>query len=410
MVPVGSKDESELKIVRTAYNGGDHDIPRADSGKAQDTMNQWNIVTSGHLKESSRSTYTIAAGAGQAVYVERRIASDDKNVGTYGLLQGWPDALKTAAQIEMAALLNTNVVTSKDEAFKRVVAKPMYSKLCAAYRLSDNPNIFNPMAGTGEDAKYPVAAVSRPLLPHLLTSFLEGTAATYDQKLNSFAEVRVEYKTGNIWRLAEEADGFSQMDADGTCWLRGARSLGVTHSVTTSGTSPNIVVTVTPRLLRMTVAIPADHRLDAVRSLSTDPTVIGSNVTTEAGDEDRISQDLSRLYFADTRQLYQRWLRIDSYPTPESVGGTAATEQIGANPLRDDSKYLDAHLDKRLREIGRLKRSGRLVIPRLAPSYSVGEQVRNLDCSSGAFPVRGAIVGVRYVCEHDEVMTELIIS
>jgi hypothetical protein len=208
---------------------------------------------------------------------------------------------------------------------------------------------------------------------------LQGATPSY-AALQAFGQVLFEVNPYGLqsqitnpdyWFQSTQQDDF-QTDADGTIWLRGLRGLPTPQSfgVSFSGTAPNIVITAWPAAIRMTCAIPCDHRVTGGYKISSDPTP-GLQVyefTSGSSDANRIDPSLSRLHFVDARQLYSRWQRYNSFPQPQSAGGTQAANQI----LRDDSGYLTTAVQRKLEDIGRVGKNNNPRIPYLNFAFEPG--------------------------------------
>jgi len=413
----GSFYINQVQIVKARYSGGGIDISRPTSGNAADRLNSQKLVVTASLKESGRNLYTMAAIAGALVYIERRVYSqttDNDSDGTRGLKKAWTATLLTALQDEIKAALNASTYSTAEEAFQALVRKPQYWKVCAAYRISED---YNFMLGTSESG-LPLCEMGRPILPHQLTSSLEGAAGDTYSRLSARAPIPVEISANGTFTdmaLPDSNDGLT-LDADGTIWLTGLRSQSKTYTIAVTGTAPSVsAVAITPYALRMNVAIPCDHRIVDAMKIPTDQTANVTEVGNLNDDADRIDTTLSRLYYADAGALYSKEIRGSptvpdaarkSWPTPESVASTNAYDD---KILRNDIFYLRDALKRRLADIGRVERSGRLVIPHLCFGMPIGTAIRDLANSSGAnFPVRGIIYEITYNANGDETQwTEL---
>jgi hypothetical protein len=281
--------------------------------------------------------------------------------------------------------------------------KPKYMKLFAAYQITET---FDFMEGTDEEG-FPRANLSRPVLPRLLSSFLQHTPANSTEalttygRLNARSQVHVEYSTTGTsnWQRTDINDGF-KIDADGTLWFMGLRSLLKTYgtpSVTLSGGSVTLV-TIPANALRMTLAIPTDHRLTRGAQLTADKSASSGFVKLGIADADeaQIDSSLSRTFYADAGQLYTKEIVADpSWPEPESITNSVQAE---AGVIRDDSEYADAAALRRLNDIGRMARTGRLITPHIECTARPGQAI---DClvnrgHSGDFPIRGVVQTVIY--------------
>jgi hypothetical protein len=145
---------------------------------------------------------------------------------------------------------------------------------------------------------------------------------------------------------------------------------------------------------------------DATQNIPVTPTAAN------AADAGRIDKTLSRLHFVDARRLYQKWLRKNSYPHPQAVGGTQypdAPTGLGpggmgpANALRDDSDYLDTAIRRKLEEVGRVGKGGSLKMSHLNFAHEPGQAVTALANSDGTlWPVGAVKKEVHFSAGRDE--------
>jgi hypothetical protein len=392
LVAVPTRFRSEAEAV---------DLPYAYRGHAKDNL-KYPTVTGGKLVEKSEMTRTRFVGMGSHVFIERRCstrAADHEGGGTrtaenYGgsgtpaLLPAWSlhdqDLCCTAAVDE-----STGSVTA--ESYLKALAK--YWWVFTTYIL--NPQ-FNFMQGTNYE-NYPRAKITRPVLPTLL-SFAGSTSAANDiQPYPVRPELYDSSKSSPAWTLGVEGDGLQVMD-NGIIYLPGlAKTMlgtgGVENNTLERGAwrsatgSPWPVadgqLSVQLNDIRMTLAIPCDHRL--MRSVN----LLGSDSGSTRGqivdspDGDKFETDFSRTQIVDLNGLYVSWLRIDSYPVPESAGGTVADNYVddrqAATALRSDSAQLLAHIKKAAAEHGRILCEGALNVGgRFVEGWKIGTQVKAL--------------------------------
>lgn len=396
MLPM-QEGQSQLAIVKTRYAGQGITLNRPTTGAASEALQSFNIVTSGGYEESIRNTYTKVSIGGALVYIEKRLASTG-TTGQYGLKPAWSADLQSELKAEIEADLNGGdpAYATAKLAFEGLLQKPKYYKICAAWRIAPD---YDYQSGTSETG-YPIAEIGRPILPAQLTSYLEGLAGSTSNtdRYSTRCPLYVEYSldattdTDGSWTLATEHVP-QAIDADGTIWITALRSLAQSYEITQSGSSPNISVTINVARIRMNVAIPADHRLEKTYSMPQD-TSGGQTLTADFPDAERIDSALSRNYSAAAEQLYRYELRTSgSYPTPATRDGEAP----GAKVLADDTAYLNALVARRLLDLGRVQREGRLIMPHHVFSLRPGAQIKSVQNSSGGdFPIRGIVDAVRY--------------
>lgn len=361
--------KSNLSIVRTAYNGEGLGIARPVSGKPSQRMTTPRYISGGSLNENSDELYGKVVAGGGPVYIERRIDNDTGG----GLQQQWTAADQTAVGTYIAAKVNVNPAALKQATAE---ALAFYPTVGAAYALTPT---FDFQAGTTEGAYPRGTAYLRPILPHLLAAYTNNAAGTTPQELSSYRKpILVEYKDGSVWKIAGLADGL-RIDADGTFWLTGLRDRGLTLLITTAGVVPNVTVTVTARKLRLTVAIPCDHRLIGEASMS--------NIK-DMTDSDRILEQPETL-FIDAGDLYDQEIQKASWPIPESVTGSA----VANAELRNDATLVAGHAKSRWQQVCRLKKKCVLRFPRLDGAPLPGTAIKEL-MNTGAgdtYPVRGVV-------------------
>lgn len=467
----GDSTGSTITVVRTRLSNGvkGETLPRPMNGNAADVLSDLRAVTGGNIRESSKNTYTKAAAGGNTVFIERRLYSniDSADGSSTGLTWGWDATVAANFAADLATIVNNtggtavccarnsdgtvsaNVLTGSQEfkttsgqptseavvrqaAEKYLFNQPYYQRLFASWLIDP---AFDYQAGTSESGM-PRAPMSRPMLPHLLTSMLQGATAqqgatpTYAQ-LQAFGQVLFEYNpygqqaqitNEDYWNMTPKADDF-QINADGTFWLRALRDQNLTWYVSPVGYAPAIVLTIKPAAIRATFAIPCDHRVEGGYKIACDATenLAVTPTAANASDAGRIDKTLSRLHYVDARRLYQKWLRKNSYPQPRKAGGSQypdAPTGLGAggmgpaNALRDDSDYLYTSVRRKLEDVGRVGKGGSLKIPHLNFANEPGQAVTALANSDGTlWPVGAVKKEVHFSAGRDEPQyTELVLE
>jgi len=394
MVP-DSTDESPTNIMSislTRYDGGGVNMNRPALGNAQTVLDQPKIILGASLKESGKNTYTRFAASGELVFIERRINTKDDNTGT--LLRAWDTATDTA----FLEYIQTRVDDGDTLIIARQKADREFTSFGHAYQLDPT---FDFQAGTGESAET-IAEVGRPILPELLTSYLEEEAETNTlDKLRFRRPIVVEFQEegddpdSDPWLLADFNTGMI-VDADGTIWFPGLRERGLTYTAVESGG----VVTVTNRKLRFTVAIPADHRITAERKLAIDETALVEQIAGTAANENRIAKGFERMYYANSAGHYAKEERVDSWPIPETVTGTAQPDDkpglADDDFLRNDQVNLENHVERRARDLGRLEKSGELIFGRIVPSMKPGIKIATLEGSGSPYSIKGVTTSILF--------------
>jgi len=375
-----------IEIVPTRYSGGGDSIARATAGNANPVLNNC-VFAAGTIEEDATDLFTMVAVTGERVFIERR----------FDTVSGSLSWAYTAADLSSWKTLQ-NGATPLTRLTRFEEANATYNKVFAALRVTTTNDY---QAGTSEEG-LPLANIGKPPLPSLLSSFLEGVenSATLMDRMNTPYAIRFEYSedSGATWKMAEEQDGLSINPQDGTIWITGLRSIGRTFK--SSGTTLNeklsAVSSATPVDIRATLAMPTDHRLTAARKLTTDPTINVLPSTDTQDDNDRIEPGFSRLYYIDADRLYAKHIRYDAYPVPQSAGGS-----VQSAPIRDDSSvahdYIGAHAQRKISELGRLKKTARIIYPLLYSLWRPGMAIKEL-LNIGAAGTVTSTVPVRAVC------------
>jgi len=388
------------------------EIPYAAGGHAATTLKK-GVVTRVNFQESSEHTATRAIASTGLVKVETRCsmkASD--HGGTAAIRKAWTQEREDAMWDYAVTLGRTK------EAVRKAYQK--YPEVGVCYEL--NPS-FNFQTGTDHSA-YPRAAITRPVWPFLL-SFQGSSTGPIDSNMRPYpTQVEVYSNSGAVWTVSIENTGFQPMDngiielpilrelfleaafaSSFTDFPLGAFQLsGITTLASGSWTKSNIVVSD----IRMTLAIRCDHRymMLAKSTIDLGSSVSGDLIIDDAPDNDRLAEGYSKPLYLDLQNLYELWFRYNSYPEPQSSGGTMfANKSTVANALRSDDALLLSHLRRALKERYRLKRSGYIACDGcFQTSWPIGAQVAKLIPIGGAaslkpFDLRAVITGRRFAHE-----------
>lgn len=368
MRPMQSLFKNELMIVRTQYLSGGITIGRGTAGHASAVLNQ-NVISDGIFEEDIGELFTRVAIAGELVYIERRISTYTSTQ----LVTGWSSSDQTAALALMDAGIPAQSITGKTEdCFKAVFNQ--YKRVFAAYHIDEE---FDPTASTTQSA-FPRCNTPRVPLTTLLSNYLENASGTGSlDKLSDRVPVFFEVSAdGSAWELCTEHDGFSVDREDGTIWLKGLRKSSGGAGTTINGSLLGAPLTCTPRYVRCTLAIPCDHQLvdwAKLKSESGNSAAPGAGVVDMADDAGKLSSHLSRLYYGDSEDLLQLAIKQASYPLPEKAGGSSETAT-----LRDDTELLRAQVKRRLMDLGRVRRTGRLVFNHIEDGIHPGDMIQDI--------------------------------
>lgn len=349
-------------------------------------------VAGGGLEEDGSRAYTAATTAGAPVALERRLAF--VLAGGQGLERAWNAEDETAFKQYIDA--HPTMPRSKQALLEACWKFP---RVYAAYQVERD---FDLLAGT-KFAGEARATAHPPALPELLT-----TAALGAQREVPLP-VAVELKdNAGQYRARTMLDGL-QVDADGTIWLPGLREagLGGDEQGTWKG-SPGAPLSLAARELRLTVALALDRRL--TEGLALPAAGLGLAAADPNGCAGRFANGLARTYWVDAGAAYREDLRKDAWPVPQSVSGSvqASDRATAGAELRSDAARARAHVQRRLAEVARTEKTGRLVFERPA-LWQPGTAIAGLAAAgAGVCAVRGIVWRVRHDYRRQRTELELI--
>ena len=376
-----------IEVVPTRYSGDGISIARATAGNANPNLDNC-VFAAGTIEEDGTDLYTMVGVAGETVYIEKRF---DTVSGSLSWAYAADDF--TAWKSYQSSATPLNRLTKFEEANSR------YNKVLSALRVTTT---YDYQGGTDEEGM-PLANIGKAPLPNLLTPFLEGSNVTLTEKLSAPRPICFEYSEdgGTTWLASPEPDGLTINQEDGTLHIDGWRAAGRTFIASSDEEELEEkladVANVTPVDIRVTLAMPCDHRLTAARKLTTDSTPNVAPSTDAHEDSDRIEPDFSRLMYIDADRLYAKYIRDVAYPITQSAGGTAQSDE-----LRNDTTYIEAHAQRKISDFGRIKKSARLTYPLLYSLWRPGYVIRELQNIGSANTVTSA-VPIRAVC-HEVIM------
>ena len=398
------------------------DIPYAAGGHAATTLKK-GVVTRVNYQESSEHTATRAIASTGLVKIETRCSmrSADHGGGTPGLRKAWSQE-RQDAMCEYAISLGRT-----KEAMREAYQK--YPEVGVCYEL--NPS-FDFQAGT-DHSGYPRAPIPRPVWPFLL-SFQGNSTGPIDSNMRPYpVQVEVYVPGAAEWNITIENTAFQPMD-NGIIELPMLRELSLeamfAQDYATAGLPPGAFYLsgigtlngsngpwnkshVVAADIRMTLAIRCDHRYMMLAKSTTDlsSSVSGDLIIDDAPDNDRLAEGYSKPLYLDLQNLYELWLRYNSWPEPEGRNGNVqfSNKTTVANALRSDETLLLSHLRRALKERYRLKRSGHLAVDGcFQTAWPIGSQVAKLVPIGGAaslkpFDIRAVINGRRFAQEQQVV-------
>ncbi len=266
--------------------------------------------------------------------------------------------------------------------------------------------------------------------PSMSSDFLSGApevAALNPQSTQGSLTPEAPISSTAAWTPAPKGDGLA-IDADGRINLHGLRDQQditfifrhTREEQTEENPYPDIdTLTLVPVPLRMTVAIPCDHRVTKAVRLAVDPGDKGNEnfpaIADTPNDSDRIASNFTRHYFSDVSSLYRKQIRkgglVDdtdsSYPIPSSVPGVAGHNFYRPGSIADDSDLLEAHAREKAREMCRLDRGNNLGSPHILDVVEPGDMIESFD---NGWPLRACVQAVHYQFEGDgdQVTTRVI--
>jgi len=373
-----------LEIISTRYTSGGITIKRPMSGDAEDELDDPKIVVGGSYIENFQNLYTRFTTQGDLVFVETRVNSTDANDGN--LQEAWGAVTSSFARTFMQA--ESDLGTDENEARKAL--SKHFPHFGAAYHINPSYDFLTGL--TESDSDRSLLAIKRPILPHLLTSYLQDDGeATVAEKASFRRPVPVEFQNegqdpdADSWFLTFENNGFKRF-ADGTIWFEGLRDQNLTYTI--KGWNSNNV-TLHPRHLRITCAVPADHGIMESRATPNDTSAVAEPLIVEAGYGERVAVGVARHLFSEPRGLFGKEIRdAGAFPEPETVTGATAP---GEKTIRDDSALLSQHVERRGKDVGRVEVGGRLIIPHITSNFFPGLAVRGLQNDNGVFRI-GAMI------------------
>jgi hypothetical protein len=395
-IDFSDEEKPTLSIVRTRYivaddeNGPGTYILRPVSGG---DLGDAKMTVAGSLVEDASNLFTRVTLAGAPVVVERRASMS----GSQGMLKAWTDTEKEALSGFIHARMLSGV--RLDEAVRLGLRK--YPDVFGAFRLDPDWNFASGLLAVSGKG---LAAVGRPILDSLLTSYL--SSGDEDNRQQFRRPVLWEYlpDSSTNWRPAIVGD--MTVDARGTIRINSIRDASdgfdqwQTFTAVASGLSTSGLASITGNNMRATFAIPHDYRLTQTVRHPSDYNE--DTVPAEEFDADRVAGSTGRHAYVmaskdfaqdgDRGQFRQEW-RYGSWPIPETVNDSVVAEDA-ANPYLDDSSDILKAAKRRAQKLCRLRRGGALTIPRLCTTWRLGTPVNAIEYNGGRWPLRSVITSL----------------
>lgn len=355
-------------------------------------------ITGGNYSVSAESTITRATGHGSLVKIETRVGTDDDS-----LVQAWNGDDETAMkQLAVSLGGGTATVETVQQAFDQ------YWWVGTTYTI--NP-AFDFQEGT-DQSDNTRAPITRPIWPMLLS--FQGNRLTAGDILPW--PVRAECSVSGTFVTGMEADGLEVWD-DGIIYMPGLRaiklqgdgtgagtftwnSVGGTISggIPIAGSGATAMIDISFNYVRVSLAIPCDHRLNYTSDVA---------IGLTSPDADQFTSDFSRGVVLDLNGMYELWLRMDSWPIPEGSGADAAADDLPTtdNAVRSDLELLQGHVDRALVDNYALDKSASVIeFKDIVTGYAIGTAVNNLapvgdgvPAGRRPYPVRARVGGRRFI-------------
>ncbi|HYF49521.1 MAG TPA: hypothetical protein VEJ63_08950 [Planctomycetota bacterium] len=394
----GHGARSVLEIISTRFIDGVSrplNVLRPAGGAITDTAGRIGVIA-GQIEEDGADTYTSVVVSGAPVQLETRVEFTSGGA----LEAAWSSADEAAFR---SYVKNHPTRPDTPEAFIEACWK--FPRVFAAYSVSRN---YDWLSGT-KYASHPRVAASPPLLPQLLSTYTEQLSGKKRRVFPYPVTIELKDESGD-YRARSILDGL-EVDDDGTLWLTAHREAGLSDPETgtwkgSAGDGNSLL----PRDLRITLAFLLDHRLTASAALGAS-SASGTVVADPNAEAAAIASGWSRQYLADCGDAYAEQLRKGAWPLPQSLtGSTAASDRATTgNELKTDADLAQAHAQRRLTEVGRVRKSSRLVFPSCM-LFKPGQAITLLDnrgISSGSYPLRGVISRVIHNYESNTTAVEL---
>lgn len=353
---------------------GGASLPYAAGGAGKDTL-KLAVVTSGFYSESSENTITRVTGLGSLVKIETRVNTNYSSPASATLLPAWTEEDETA-------FLTACVVGGQADETTFEEAASRYPNVYTMWILNRE---FNFQASTDYSA-FPRAEITRPIWPTLLS--FKGNATGVGDIMPY--PVRAEANTGSAYELCPEFNGYQPWD-NGIIYmpmLRDAPLAGKIGAWRWTGAEFGVsgdMLAVTKNNIRMTMAIPCDHRLAHAVGVIGDPVATFTDaqrfaLVDSSPDAEKFETDFARSSVIDLNFLYECWLRINSWPEPEASAGTSmATNKTSpetGGALRTDVDQLRSHVNRHLYEHFQLSKDGPITFDNtLVTAYPPGTVV-----------------------------------
>ena len=381
-----------LKIVSSRYRDGTGSLniatgPLARSAPPIVGAFNYPSITDGYIGQNGRNVLTQLGVSGELAFVEQR-CSELPTSGPAQLVPRWKKS-------DMDALIAAGAAAPYGTpAAVRQYLWTQFPYVGTTYSL--NPEWDFRITGATDDAwlNMDLANIPRPVGRSILTWIGGNGMRDYQQ---ARYPIRIEAKVGGTWvggtvsdygtyvggtwlPVAREFDGLEIWN-DGTIFLPALRDFALDSTTSVGNFSWNGArcdwsanITINP--IRMTLAIPYDHRVSVVCSIypitPSNKDMTGMEAQLGNQNLDILSPGFSRKSWR-TPGLYHHWQRHNAWSIPEKAGpgiaqlpervgqGVTVGGAVAGNPLRSDLDLQLMHARRQLWEDGKIISQGQVI-------------------------------------------------
>lgn len=415
--PASAQGEADqLRVVSTRFNalapgagGGYHiDLNVRDFGPIGSGI----FVNGGSIQNSAINASTCAMVNGSPIEIERR-TFDTSDFSTK-LIPAWTPQEELGWRNFVKGQLRENPllpapVPAQDPGRVLAAAWAKYPYVFAAFKIDPAWDFTDGVLTT------PLAKIFRAPANRLRSQLAPVTDEPTQPVEVQFETADPNLDPGNrVWRTLLQNTGF-RVDDSNVIWFDGLRGdsqpagnyeanswQGTIDYDSTNQAATNATVDAVVAVpIRATFVIKADERLQKTVSIG-DGT--GSPIYIPPGVENNTGgwqPGVARMAYL-SNEKYSKQVAKDSYPEPESTGGTVVNADL-INNAAQVRNNVEAMAD----DAFRFGRTANLDIPEIIASIQPGQQIGDLVGATGRIPVRGVVHEVRYVATPESNQTTL---
>jgi hypothetical protein len=377
------------------------------AGGKESAIGPFPLVREFDYVESCSGTYTRLNGIGSTIKIETRVDSSgdplDGSSSTTGIKYGF-----TPADFNNWRALSVSLGGGQADEQTMHAALGNFPHLFSRFLIEPS---YDFTQGT-DFSDYPLAKAPRPVWPFLLSYQGAGLSQFANDIVPYPIRIEIDTGDGNGFRdSGVEADGFISWD-NGYFEFNALREIGINRSDTPDqssrygmftwgpggwGSVVGGVLDCTLNDIRVTIAIPHDATLNYSSKTPADGEIKSDEGlyvnAPDSPDAQRFDSRFTRTMIVDLHKLYDLWLRVGSFPIPESIGGAQFPDAPGiGDAVRDNYDLLVANVQKSLYERNRLQRSGyfrfigSIVPPEVYPLGVQLDEIAPYDQASGVDP------------------------